>query len=47
MTHLGLVPDAECNGMCKAGWNFCVGESLGELLTENAGMPDGFGKGKS
>ena len=40
MTHLGLVPGAECYASCKAGWDFCVGESLLSLLTENQGLPD-------
>lgn len=40
MTHAGLVPEAECYANCKTGWDFCVGESLLKLLTENEGLPD-------
>ena len=40
MTHVGLVPHVECYEKCEAGWNFFIGESLRNLLTENAGMPD-------
>jgi uncharacterized protein YndB with AHSA1/START domain len=47
MTHVGLVPDCECYEICEAGWNFCVGESLRKLLTENMGMPDGGGRSKA
>ncbi len=40
MTHVGLIPEAECYNDCKKGWNFYVGESLFKLLTENKGLPD-------
>jgi hypothetical protein len=40
MTHVGLVPDVECYGNCKTGWDFFVGESLLRLLNENKGLPD-------
>ena len=40
MTHVGLVPRAECYEACHAGWNFYLGESLRRLLTEGAGLPD-------
>jgi hypothetical protein len=40
MTHVGLVPGVECYENCKPGWDFCVGESLRKLLTENKGLPD-------
>jgi hypothetical protein len=40
MTHVGLVPGIECYCNCELGWNFCVGESLLKLLTENKGLPD-------
>jgi len=38
MTHVGLTPAAECYSNCKKGWDFHVGESLLELLTENKGL---------
>jgi hypothetical protein len=40
MTHVGVVPRAECYADCKKGWDFYVGESLLRLLTENEGLPD-------
>lgn len=40
MTHVGLVPGVECYANCEKGWDFCVGESLLKLLTENRGLPD-------
>ena len=40
MTHVGLVPGAECYDNCKGGWDFCVGKSLSKLLNENRGLPD-------
>jgi activator of Hsp90 ATPase-like protein len=39
MTHIGLVPEVECFGACKAGWNQHFNGSLLKLLTENAGVP--------
>ena len=40
MTHIGLVPALECFNDCKAGWDFHVGKSLFNLITEGIGMPD-------
>lgn len=40
MTHAGLVPSVECYSNCKTGWDFCIGESLLKLLTDNQGLPD-------
>lgn len=40
MTHRGLVPGTECYGDCKEGWNFHVGESLRQLISEKKGLPD-------
>ncbi len=40
MTHTGLIPVVECYDRCKEGWDFFVGESLLNLLTENKGFPD-------
>jgi hypothetical protein len=39
MTHIGLVPGAECYSDCEAGWNEHIGESLFRYLTSNEGMP--------
>ena len=40
MTHIGLAPQVECYGQCEAGWDFFVGQSLHQLLTQHQGMPD-------
>jgi hypothetical protein len=40
MTHEGLVPSVECYSTCERGWDFYVGKSLRQLLTEGAGLPD-------
>ena len=39
MTHIGLVPEAECFSGCEAGWNRHFKGSLFKLLTEHAGVP--------
>ena len=39
MTHIGLVPEAECYGTCEAGWNTHIKGNLLKHLTENAGTP--------
>ena len=39
MTHVGLVPDAECYDDCRQGWNGYIQGSLLKLLTEGKGMP--------
>ena len=39
MTHIGLVPEAECYTMCNAGWNRHLKSSLYNLLTEGIGEP--------
>jgi hypothetical protein len=41
MTHVGLVPQAECFKACEAGWNFYVAESLLKFMTGGRGLPDG------
>ena len=41
MTHVGLVPDIECYGVCSQGWDFLVHKSLLNLITENKGNPAG------
>lgn len=40
MTHIGLVPEAECYNMCKAGWDGFIKTSLYKLLTEGIGIPE-------
>ena len=35
MTHIGLIPGAECYDVCKPGWDFHVGKSLYRFLAEN------------
>ena len=44
MAHVGLTPAAECFKNCEAGWNFYVGVSLLQLLTDDHGLPDRRGK---
>lgn len=39
MTHLGLVPEAECFGQCQAGWDDHIKNSLVKYITGHAGMP--------
>ncbi len=39
MTHLGLVPAAECYKDCKKGWDGYIKQSLYKLVTEGKGMP--------
>jgi len=39
MTHVGLVPGAECYNDCENGWNEHFGESLVKHLTAHEGMP--------
>jgi len=38
MTHVGLVPEAECYKNCEEGWNGYVGESLPKLIASGAGV---------
>ncbi len=42
MTHVGLVPGAECYKDCKVGWDGYIQKSLFKFLTEGKGLPDGF-----
>jgi hypothetical protein len=39
-THLGLVPQAECYGMCRKGWNYHIKKSLRQFLETGTGLPD-------
>jgi hypothetical protein len=41
-THVGLVEDHECYGVCVQGWDFYVGESLRELVETGTGRPSTF-----
>jgi len=38
MTHVGLVPEVECYGVCKPGWDFHVGTSLYNFLARNVAL---------
>lgn len=40
MTHVGLLPDAECYNDCKKGWDGHIKQSLYKLITEGKGMPE-------
>src|SRR5262249_50838012 len=40
MTHVGLHPGVECYENCEIGWNFCFGESLLKLVSENKVLTD-------
>lgn len=39
MTHIGLIPEAECYNKCKVGWDYLMQKSLSMLLKENKGFP--------
>jgi hypothetical protein len=39
MTHIGLVPEAECYDDCSAGWGKHIKSSLYKLLSEGVGLP--------
>ena len=41
-THVGLVEDHECYGVCVQGWDFYVGQSLRELVETGTGRPSTF-----
>jgi hypothetical protein len=38
-THVGLVPQVECYGMCVKGWDQYVKDSLSKLINEGKGLP--------
>jgi len=40
MTHIGLVPGAECYDSCKPGWDGHIKNSLVKLMEEGKGMPE-------
>jgi len=39
MTHLGLVPAAECYADCEQGWGHYIKGSLFKFITEGEGTP--------
>jgi hypothetical protein len=41
MTHVGLVPGAECYDRCEKGWDYFIKESLFRFITKGNGMPEG------
>ena len=47
LTHHGLVPGAECFEDCQRGWDFFVGESLHQFITDGVGRPELRCRGKA
>jgi hypothetical protein len=43
-THLGLVPEYECYGICRDAWSNYIQNSLRNLITTGKGQPNGTGK---
>ena len=39
-THIGLTPQVECFAQCEKGWDYFIGTSLFQLITQGAGLPD-------
>jgi hypothetical protein len=39
-THLGLVPEIECFGVCSKAWTGYLRKSLWSLITTGIGQPD-------
>jgi hypothetical protein len=39
-THIGLVPDYECYGVCKEGWSNYIDGSLRNLIVAGKGRPN-------
>lgn len=39
-THIGLVPEYECYGVCKDGWSNYINNSLYSLITTGKGKPN-------
>jgi len=39
-THVGLVPDDECYGVCSNAWGFYVNGSLRRLIATGKGQPN-------
>lgn len=43
-THLGLVPEYECFGICSNAWTTYIQNSLRNLITTGKGKPNASGK---
>ncbi len=43
-THLGLVPQYECYGICRDAWTNYIQNSLRGLIATGKGQPNGKGK---
>lgn len=39
-THIGLTPRVECFTQCEKGWDYFIGTSLHQLVTQGVGLPD-------
>ncbi len=39
-THIGLVPEYECYGVCRDGWSNYINNSLRSLITTGKGQPN-------
>lgn len=39
-THDGLTPRVECFEQCEKGWDYFIGTSLLQFITEGMGLPD-------
>jgi hypothetical protein len=39
-THIGLTAEVECFDQCEKGWDYFLSDSLHNLITEGAGLPD-------
>jgi hypothetical protein len=44
-THVGLVPEYECYGVCTDGWRTLINGSLCDLITTGQGQPS-VGRGR-
>ena len=42
-THLGLVPQVECFGVCRVAWGEYILGSLRQLIATGEGRPDSYG----
>jgi Activator of Hsp90 ATPase homolog 1-like protein len=39
-THVGLAPDVPCFDSCSSAWQFYIGGSLRNLITQDQGQPN-------
>lgn len=39
-THVGLAPDVQCFDTCSSAWQFYIGSSLRNLITQGRGQPN-------